>query len=146
MNTHYLTSLFTPESVALFGASDRPDSVGGIVFNNLLTSGYAGRIYAMNPKRDEVQGQKAYSSLDEIDEIVDLAVVATPAPSIPDIVEACGEKGVKMMLILSAGFREVGPQGRKLEDRVVQLIKRYNIRLMGPNCLGIIRPDIGLNI
>jgi acetyltransferase len=146
MNTHYLTSLFTPESVALFGASDRPDSVGGIVFKNLLSSGYEGRIYAMNPKRDEVQGQKAYKSLDEIDEHIDLAVVATPAPSIPAIVEACGEKGIKMMLILSAGFREIGPEGRKLEDRVVNLVKRYNIRLMGPNCLGIIRPDIGLNI
>ncbi|MFC1689185.1 GNAT family N-acetyltransferase [Pseudomonadota bacterium] len=146
MNTHYLTSLFTPGSVALFGASDRPDSVGGIVFKNLLSSGYEGRIYAINPKRDEIQGQKAYASLDQIDESVDLAVVATPAPSIPAIVEACGEKGIKMMLILSAGFRETGPAGRKLEDRVVQLIKRYNIRLMGPNCLGIIRPDIGLNI
>jgi acetyltransferase len=146
MNTHYLASLFTPGSVALFGASDRPGSVGGIVFKNLLSSGYDGRIYAMNPKRDEVQGEKAYKSLDEIDESIDLAVVATPAPGIPAIVEACGEKGIKMMLILSAGFREIGPEGRKLEDRVVQLIKRYNIRLMGPNCLGIIRPDIGLNI
>ena len=146
MNTHYLTSLFTPESVALFGASDKPGSVGGIVFNNLLSSGFEGRIYAMNPKRDEVQGQKAYSSLEEIDETVDLAVVATPASSIPDIVEACGEKGIKMMLILSAGFRETGAQGRRLEDRVIQLVRRYNIRLMGPNCLGIIRPDIGLNI
>jgi acetyltransferase len=146
MNTHYLASLFTPKSVALFGASDRPDSVGGIVFKNLLSSGYEGRIYAMNPKRDEVQGQKACKSLDDIDEQIDLAVVATPAPSIPAIVEACGEKGIRMMLILSAGFREIGPEGRKLEDRVVQLIQRYNIRLMGPNCLGIIRPDIGLNI
>ena len=146
MNTHYLTSLFTPGSVALFGASDRPDSVGGIVFKNLLSAGYEGRIYAMNPKRDEVQGQKAYKSLEEIDEQIDLAVVATPAPSIPAIVESCGEKGIKMMLILSAGFREIGPEGRKLENRVVHLIRRYNIRLMGPNCLGIIRPDIGLNI
>lgn len=130
----------------MFGASDRPDSVGGIVFKNLLSSGYEGQIYAMNPKRDEVQGQKAYKSLEEIDGAIDLAVVATPASSIPAIVEACGENGIRMMLILSAGFREIGPEGRKLEDRVVQLIKRYNIRLMGPNCLGIIRPDIGLNI
>ena len=81
MNTHYLASLFTPETVALFGASDRQDSVGGVVFKNLLTSGFKGRIFAINPKRDEVQGQKAFSSLDEIDETVDLAVVATPASS-----------------------------------------------------------------
>ena len=146
MNTHYLASLFTPETVALFGASDREDSVGGVVFKNLLTSGFEGRIYAINPKRDEVQGQKAFSSLDEIDEAVDLVVVATPARGIPDIVEACGERGIRMMLILSAGFRETGAEGRKLEDRVVELAKRYDIRLMGPNCLGIIRPDKGLNI
>ena len=79
MNTHYLASLFTPESIALYGASDRADSVGGVVFKNLITSGFKGRIYAINPKRDEVQGEKAYSSLDEIEELVDLVVVATPA-------------------------------------------------------------------
>ena len=146
MNTHYLAPLFTPESVALYGASDRADSVGGIVFKNLLTSGFKGRIYAINPKRDEVQGEKAYSSLDDIEELVDLAVVATPASSIPGIVEACGERGIKMMLILSAGFRETGAEGRRLEDRVTQLVRRYGIRMMGPNCLGIIRPDVGLNI
>ncbi len=146
MNTHYLASLFTPETVALFGASDREDSVGGVVFKNLLTSGFKGRIYAINPKRDEVQGQRAFSSLDEIQDGVDLAVVATPAHGIPDIVQACGEHGIRMMLILSAGFRETGAEGRKLEDRVVELAKRHGIRLMGPNCLGIIRPDKGLNI
>jgi acetyltransferase len=146
MNSHYLTSLFTPDSVALYGASDKPDSVGGVVFKNLRTSGFKGRIYAINPKRDEVQGQKAYSSLDEIDKPVDLAVVATPARSIPGIVEACGERGIKMMLILSAGFRETGAEGRRLEDKVTQLVRRYGIRMMGPNCLGIIRPDKGLNI
>ncbi len=146
MNSHYLTSLFTPESVALYGASDRPDSVGGVVFKNLLTAGFEGRIYAINPNRDEVQGQKAFSSLDEIDSSVYLVVVATPARSIPGIVEACGERGIKMMLILSAGFRETGAAGRRLEDQVTQLVRRYGIRLMGPNCLGIIRPDKGLNI
>jgi acetyltransferase len=146
MNTHYLASLFTPESIALFGASDREDSVGGVVFKNLLNSGFKGRIYAINPKRDVVQGEKAFPSLDEIDELVDLVVVATPAKSIPAIVEACGERGIKMMLILSAGFRETGAEGRRLEDRVTQLVKRYGIRLMGPNCLGLIRPEKGLNI
>ena len=146
MNNHYLTSLFTPGSVALFGASERSDSVGGVVFKNLLNSGFKGRIYGINPKRDTIQGEKAYASLDAIDETVDLAVVATPANSIPAIVEACGERGIRMMLVLSAGFREIGAEGRRLEDRVTDLARRYGIRLMGPNCLGLIRPDIGLNI
>ncbi len=146
MNEHYLTSLFTPDSIALFGASDRTDSVGGVVFKNLLTAGFKGRIYAINPRRDEVQGRKAYASLADIEETVDLAVVATPAKSVPAIVQACGERGVRMMLILSAGFRETGAAGRQLEDQVTELVQRHGIRLMGPNCLGIIRPDIGLNI
>lgn len=145
MNTHYLAPLFTPGSIALFGASDREDSVGGVVFKNLLESDFRGQIYAINPKRDVVQGQDAFKSLDDIDGSVDLAIVATPAPSIPAIVQACGEHGIRMMLILSAGFREIGAEGRKLENRVTQMAARYDIRIMGPNCLGIIRPDIGLN-
>jgi acetyltransferase len=146
MNTHYLASLFTPSSVALFGASNRTDSVGGIVLHNLLNSGYGGRVYAINPQRGEVQGHKAYSALGDIPDPVELAVVATPAATVPEIIEACGEHGVHMMLILSAGFRETGPQGLKLEERVTQLAKRHGVRLMGPNCLGIIRPDQGLNV
>jgi acetyltransferase len=146
VNTHYLTSLFTPGSIALFGASDREDSVGGIVFKNLLDSDFKGQIYAINPAREVVQGEPAYKSLDAIDGPIELAVVATAAPSVPAIVQACGERGIRMMLILSAGFRETGAEGRRLEDRVTQMARRYGIRIMGPNCLGIIRPDIGLNI
>jgi len=146
MNTHYLASLFTPKSVALFGASDRSDSVGGIVLKNLLSSDYQGQVYAINPNREQVQGRKAYASLEDIHAPADLAVVATPAAGIPAIVESCGEHGVRMMLILSAGFRETGPAGLRLEEQVTSLAKRHGIRLMGPNCLGIIRPDQGLNI
>ncbi len=146
MNRHYLASLFAPASVALFGASDRQDSVGGIVLRNLLTSDYPGRVYPINPRREEVQGHKAYASLADIDDSVDLAVVATPADSVLSIVDSCGEHGVRMMLVLSAGFREVGPEGLKLEQQVTQSAKRHGIRLMGPNSLGIIRPDQGLNI
>jgi acetyltransferase len=146
MDTHYLTSLFTPEKIALFGASDRENSVGGVVFRNLLSSGFEGRIFAINPKHEMVQGEKAFKSLSEVGESVDLAVVATPASTIPAIVDACGEHGIKMMLILSAGFRETGEKGRKLEDQVTQLVERHGIRLMGPNCLGLIRPDKNLNI
>ena len=146
MYNHYLTSLFTPRSVALFGASDRADSVGAVVFRNMLSSGYTGKVYAINPKHEQVQGQKAFNSLEEIEPPIDLAVVATPAKTIPAIVEACGEHGVRMILVMSAGFREVGPVGLRLEEQVVQIARQYGIRLMGPNCLGIIRPDINLNI
>ena len=146
MDTHYLTSLFTPEKIALFGASDRENSVGGVVFRNLLSAGFEGQIFAINPKHETVQGEKAYPSLEAIGQSVDLAVVATPAVTIPAIVEACAENGIKMMLILSAGFREIGEEGKKLEKRITDLVERHGIRLMGPNCLGLMRPDKKLNI
>jgi acetyltransferase len=129
----------------MFGASDRPDTVGQVVFRNLLESGFQGPIYAVNPKHDSVQGQQAYPDIAAIGERVDLAVVATPAKAIPGIVEACGEHGVRSMIILSAGFREVGPAGRKLENQVLEIAHSYGIRFLGPNCLGLIRPDHGLN-
>lgn len=146
MTLHYLAPLFTPDSIALFGASDRAGSVGEVVFRNLVDAGFAGRIYAINPKHRRVQGRKAYASLHKVGEAVDLAVVATPAATVPGIVEDCGEHGVRAMLILSAGFRESGVRGRELEDRVVEAARHYGIRLMGPNCLGLIRPVHGLNI
>ena len=145
MRPHYLKALFAPESVAMFGASETPDSVGQVVFKNLLEGGFAGDIYAINPKRDEVQGRKAYPDLDAIGEDVDLAIVATPAPTVPGIVEQCGAHGIKSMIILSAGFREVGEQGRALEEKVRDAARSHRIRFLGPNCLGLIRPSIGFN-
>ena len=145
MRPHYLQPLFAPKSVVMFGASDRSDSVGEIVFRNLLEGEFGGEIYAINPKRDEIQGHKAYDDLESIDRSIDLAVVATPAGTIPAIVEECGKYGIKAMIILSAGFREVGGPGRALERRVVDLARSYGIRFLGPNCLGLIRPSIGLN-
>jgi acetyltransferase len=146
MDTHYLTSLFTPGKIALFGASDRENSVGGVVYRNLLSSGFEGKIFAINPKHETVQGRPAFASLEAVGESIDLAVVATPATTIPAIVEACGEHGIKMMLILSAGFREIGEEGKRIEKRITEKCERYGIRMMGPNCLGLIRPDKKLNI
>ena len=145
MRPHYLTALFSPKSVAMFGASDRADSVGEIVFRNLLEGGFEGEIYPINPARDEIRGQKAYADLESIDRPIDLAVVATPAATVPAIVEDCGKHGVKAMIILSAGFREIGGPGRALERKVVDLARSYGIRFLGPNCLGLIRPSVGLN-
>jgi len=146
MTSHYLEPLFAPRSIALFGASDRPDAVGGIVYRNLLDAGFAGPVVAVNPKRDTVQGRPAFASLADAGEAIDLAVVATPAEAIPAIVDECGEHGVPMMLVLSAGFRETGDAGRRLEDEVIYRARQHGIRLMGPNCLGIIRPDAHVNL
>ncbi|HEY0719931.1 MAG TPA: bifunctional acetate--CoA ligase family protein/GNAT family N-acetyltransferase [Gammaproteobacteria bacterium] len=146
MGKHYLSRLFEPHSVAIFGASDRPNAVGTLVFCNMLTDGFTGQVYPINPKHTEVRGHRAYASLDELGKPVDLAVITTPAATVPGIIEACGEHGVKAAVILSAGFREVGGEGLKLEQAVVENARRYGLRFIGPNCLGIMRPALGLNV
>ncbi len=145
MGKHYLNPLFAPKSVAVFGASDRIDSVGQIVFKNMLNSGFQGKLYAINPKNPQVQGQTAYPSIAKIDEPVELAVIATPAQTVPGIIEECGIHGVKAAVIITAGFGETGADGATLERKMMEAAHQYNIRLIGPNCLGIMRPSIGLN-
>ena len=145
MGQHYLNPLFAPKSVAVFGASDRVDSIGQIVFQNMLESGYQGGLYPINPKSAEVQGKKAYATIGEIGEAVELVVIATPPQSVPDIIEDCGKHGVKAAVIITAGFGETGPKGQALEHAVLENASRYGIRLIGPNCLGVMRPSIGLN-
>ncbi len=145
MGQHHLKPLFAPNSVAVFGASDRIDSVGQIVFQNMLQSGYHGALYPINPSHTEVQGCKAYASISEIPEPVELAVIATPAHTVPDIIEECGKHGVKSAVIITAGFGEAGAVGKALERATLENAQHYGIRLIGPNCLGVMRPDIGLN-
>ncbi|MBI3901329.1 MAG: bifunctional acetate--CoA ligase family protein/GNAT family N-acetyltransferase [Nitrosomonadales bacterium] len=145
MGQHYLSTLFSPGSVAVIGASDRVEAVGGIVFKNMLESGFKGALYAVNPARKEVQGRRAYASIDEIAGPVELAVICTRADTIPDLIEACGKRGVHAAVILSAGFSEVGSQGAIIERAVIANAKTYGVRIIGPNCLGIMRPAIGLN-
>jgi acetyltransferase len=145
MHKHYLSPLFSPRSVAVIGASSRVDSVGGVVFRNMLESGYQGKLYPVNPNHAEIQGQHAYASIELINEPIDLAVIITRAASVPDIVESCGKRGVRFALVLSAGFRETGAEGAALERAVVENARRYGMRLIGPNCLGILCPAAGLN-
>ena len=145
MSQHYLNPLFKPKSIAVFGASDRAGSVGAVVFENLRTSGFQGTLYPINPKRDEVQGVKALHALDEIAGAIDLAVIATPAETVPAIIEACGQRGVKAAVILSAGFGEIGEAGLALEQKTKETARHYSLRFIGPNCLGLMRPSIGLN-
>lgn len=145
MGQHYLKPLFAPKSVAIFGASDQPDSVGNIVFQNMLQSGFKGALYAINPHHESIQGCTAYASIEAVPGEVDLAIIATPAHTVPDIIEACGKHLVKAAVIITAGFSESGHEGVLLEQALLANAKRYNIRLIGPNCLGVMRPEIGLN-
>lgn len=145
MGQHYLKPLFAPKSVAVFGASDQADSVGRIVFQNMLQSGYQGALYPVNPNHPKIQGHKAFASIAQIPEPIELAIIVTPPKSVPDIIEECGKHNVKAAVIITAGFGEAGAAGEKLEEAVLEIAKRYNIRLIGPNCLGVMRPEIGLN-
>lgn len=145
MSGHYLRRLFEPRSVVLFGATDTPDSVGRVVTENFVGGGFEGEIYLVNPGHESIFGQTCYHSLADIPDTADLAVIATPAATVPDIIGECGERGIRAAIIISAGFREVGVQGKKLEDQVIGIAARYGIRIIGPNSLGVIRPSSGLN-
>ena len=140
---HYLDRLFTPESIAVFGASEKANTVGSIVFDNLLTGGFEGQVYPVNPKYDELRGEKCYRSIDTIRDSVDLAVIATPAKTVPGIIRQCGEQGVRAAIVLSAGFGEGEGEGtgKRLERAMLAEAKRFGIRILGPNCLGLIRPS-----
>jgi acetyltransferase len=145
MGQHYLRMLFSPKSVAVIGASERTNAVGEIVFRNMLESGYKGLLYPVNPAHQKVQGQRAYGTIEETGAPVELAVICTEAETVPDIIESCGKHGVRAAVVLSAGFSEVGARGAALERAMLVNAKTYGVRIIGPNCLGMMRPAIGLN-
>lgn len=140
-----LDKLFEPNSIAVFGASDSESSVGGQVYRNILSSGFKGHCYSINPKHEEVAGKRCYNSLLDLNRTIDLAVIATPARTVPDILEQCGGFGVKAAVVHSAGFAETGGVGTALQEKVVEVARLNRIRVLGPNCLGIMRPSHGLN-
>ncbi|MEM3550739.1 MAG: CoA-binding protein, partial [Candidatus Bathyarchaeia archaeon] len=145
MVTLYLDKIFNPGSVAVVGASDREGSVGHAIMKNFMSSGFEGFVYPVNIRKDEILGFKAYKSVEEIGKQVDLAVIATPAKTVPEIVEQCGRAGIKGIIIISAGFKEVGPEGKALEEELLEIKRKYDLRILGPNCLGVIRPSVKLN-
>ncbi len=145
MSHHYLNSLFSPRSVAVFGASDREESVAGVIYKNMLKSGFTGKVYPVNPKYETLLGEKCYASAADLPEAPDLAIIATPAPTVAPILDTCGKRGVRRAVVLSAGFREVGPKGVAMEEALRNTARKHGIRFIGPNCLGIQRPAIGLN-
>ena len=145
MPTKGLKRVFYPETVAVIGASNKVGSVGHSLISNLIGHGFSGTIYPVNNKHDSVQGIHAYNSVFEIPRKIDLAIIAIPSKFVPDLMVECGEKGVKAVIIISAGFKEIGVAGKELEAKVIATASTYGIRIIGPNCLGIINPRIGLN-
>ncbi|HHP7232084.1 MAG TPA: bifunctional acetate--CoA ligase family protein/GNAT family N-acetyltransferase [Xenococcaceae cyanobacterium] len=140
-----LDVIFRPKTVAVIGASDRPGSVGKTLLWNLISNPFGGTIFPVNPKRDNVLGIKAYPDITAIPEVVDLAVIATPAPTVPEVIRQCGIAGVKGVIIVSAGFKEIGTVGIELEQRILTEARRQQMRIIGPNCLGLMNPLYGLN-
>lgn len=134
---------FTPRSIAVIGASSEPKKMGYAVMHNLLH--FPGQLYPVNNKRPEVQGLKAYPSILDIPNPVDMAVITVPAKHVPSVIEECGQKGVNMAVIITAGFKEMGEGGKALEDRVLEIAKGYGTRIIGPNCLGLIIPPRGID-
>lgn len=144
-NTPTLDCFFRPRSVAVIGASRDPQKLGYTILDNLLKHRYPGRIYPVNPQAQEIFHLKVYPTVTQIPDPVDMAVIVVPAPVVPFVLQECGMKGVKGVVIISAGFRETGAEGLQREKELVAMARRYGIRIVGPNCLGVINTFHSLN-
>jgi acetyltransferase len=140
-----LHAIFAPTRVAVVGASEKAGSVGRAVFWNLITNPFGGTVFPVNPKRTSVLGVKAYPSLSSLPEPVDLVVVVTPAAAVPAVIAESVRTGVGGAIVLSAGFKETGAAGADLERQVLAEARRGHLRIIGPNCLGVMNPQNGLN-
>lgn len=145
MSVVNLEKLFNPDSVAVIGASHKKGKVGHDVLANLIRYGYKGRVYAINPKPEKIMGLKPYPKVTDVKGKIDLAVFAIPASFVPKCLFECGKTGIRAAIIISAGFKECGPEGAKLEREVAEIVKVFNIRVLGPNCLGLINTASSLN-
>ena len=145
MGAEHLDKIFKPKSIAVIGASNKVGSPGYRIFRNLIGSGYEGIAFPINPNRESIQGVQAYKTVQELPRIVDLAIIATPAKVVNEIVEECGKLGIKGILIISAGFKEIGKEGLELEKELWRIKEKYNLRIVGPNCVGFILPYFNLN-
>ncbi len=140
-----LDFFFHARSVAIIGASREPGKIGHEILKSLINSGFKGEVYPINPKYDEILGLKCYANVLDVPGNVDLAVIAVPARIVPKVVEQCGRKGVKAVVIVSGGFKEAGNQGEALQEQLVEVAKKYGIRVVGPNCIGIYNPYTGID-
>ena len=133
-----ISFFFKPKSIAVIGASGTPGKVGYNVVKNIIESKYSGEIYPINPKVDEILGIKAYKSVADILEEIDIAIIVIPAKHVNEIAEECGKKGIKGLVIITAGFKEIGGKGITRELELIKVAKKYKMRIIGPNCLGFI--------
>ena len=144
MGIENLNRIFNPKRIAVIGASDREGAIGAKIFSNLTRAGYQGEVFPVNPFRQTVQGIPAYPSISKIPCEIDLVVIVTPAHTVPQVVEECGKAGVAGVVIISAGLRETCNAGASLEKQLLEHQKKYPMRIIGPNSLGVIRPKINL--
>ncbi len=140
-----LDPIFAPKSVAVIGATEREGSVGRTIIWNLMSNSFGGAIFPVNPKRASILGIKAYPTISDVPDQIDLAIIVTPAPTVPGIIKDCVSVGVKGAIIISAGFKEAGPEGVELERQIMEEARRGRMRIIGPNCLGVMNPISGLN-
>jgi acetyltransferase len=140
-----LDAIFAPHSVAVIGATERQGTVGRALIENLLRSPFGGTVYPVNQQRGNVLGVRAYRAISDIPEVVDLAVIVTPAETVPAIITQCADAGVGGAIVISAGFKEQGKEGQELERQILERMKGGSLRLVGPNCLGVMNPLTGLN-
>ncbi|MBE0465827.1 MAG: acetate--CoA ligase family protein [Candidatus Desulforudis sp.] len=140
-----LSLLFSPRSVAVIGASGKPGKIGNIILKNIIACGYQGRIFPINPKESEIEGYPTFPSITRVPEPVDVGVIAVPARTVLPVAEECGQAGVKHLIVISAGFKETGPEGLALEKELVAVARRYKMRVVGPNCVGIMDTNTPFN-
>jgi acetyltransferase len=140
-----LSPIFNPKAVAVIGATEKPASVGRSVLRNLLDQPFGATIFPVNPTRSNVLGIRCYKNVAAIDEAVDLAVVITPAATVANVLQECVDAGVKAAIVISAGFAENGAQGLQREQDIRKVVASGKIRIIGPNCLGVMNPRTGLN-
>nr|WP_092471952.1 acetate--CoA ligase [Desulfotruncus arcticus] len=145
MIVNKLTNMVRPGTVAVVGASSKQGKIGHTVLNNIISCGYKGKIYPINPKETEIEGIQAYQSVADLPEPIDLAVIAVPASLVPGVVEDCGRIGVKYLVIITAGFKEIGAEGLEMEKKIIETCREHGMRLLGPNVVGFIDTHTPIN-
>jgi len=145
MGVENLDKIFKPKSIAVIGASNNEGSAGYRIFRNLIGSGYKGTVYPVNPKQESIQGVQAYPTVKDLPKVVDLAIISTPSKIVLDVVEQCGKIGIIGIVVISAGFKEIGEEGKELEKKLLKIKNKYDLRIIGPNCVGFIIPNLNLN-